>query len=203
MGVVFAHLAVTAVRSDAAFGQHHGLAGGDPELVAVYVKEYHEEHARRVKEARKLSSRTERKLADAIATIERLVAAIASGAGAFKEVMDALAAAKAQRDGFVEQLAEMEALPVVALHPAITDDYRRQVAELHVALGDAAASPGAVPALRSLINRIVLTPKRDARGVEIKVEGRLAAIVALATGTAVPDELTAKLERVKGIEPSS
>ena len=34
-------------------------------------------------------------------------------------------------------------------------------------------------------------------------EGRLAGIVALATGQEAPETLTAKMERVKGIEPSS
>ena len=48
----------------------------DPELVAVYVKEHQEEHARRAKAARRLSSRIERKLSEATTKIERLVAAI-------------------------------------------------------------------------------------------------------------------------------
>ena len=101
-----------------------------------------------------------------------------------------------------EQLAQIEALPVVALHPTIADDYRKQVAELHTALADPEARAGAIPAIRSLIDRIILKPNPAGRGVEIEVEGRLSAIVALATG-AEPTEPTITVERVKGIEPSS
>lgn len=132
-----------------------------------------------------------------------MVEAIASGAGEFDEFKGALAKARAERDQAAEQLAEVEALPVVALHPTIAAEYRRQVEELHVALADPEARIQAVPAVRNLIDRIVLTPNPEARGVLIQVEGRLAAIVALATGREAPPPLTAKLERVKGIEPSS
>ncbi len=41
----------------------------------------------------------------------------------------------------------------------------------------------AVAALRALIDRIVLSPNPAGRGVAIEVQGRLAGIVALATGT--------------------
>ncbi len=72
-----------------------------------------------------------------------------------------------------------------------------------MALADPEASQQAVPALRDLIERIVLTPSSEGRGVSIRVEGRLAGIVALATGRELPVRLTVKDERVKGIEPSS
>ena len=75
--------------------------------------------------------------------------------------------------------------------------------QLQVALTDPEGSAPAITALRALIDRIVLTPNPDGRGVSIKVQGRLAGIVALATGEEPPEALTVKLERVKGIEPSS
>ena len=64
---------------------------------------------------------------------------------------------------------------------------------------DETANLGAVPACRSLINGIILSPKVGGRGVDVEVVGSQSAIVALATGKPVPDEVTAKLERVKGI----
>ena len=92
---------------------------------------------------------------------------------------------------------------MVALHPAIAADYRRQVAELQTALVDPDGSAQAIAALRALIDRVVLTPNLDGHGVSIEVQGRLAGIVALTTGREPPGPLTAKVERVKGIEPSS
>jgi len=70
----------------------------------------------------------------------------------------------------------------VALHPRIADDYRRQVADLNHALADPAARAEAIPALRNLIDRIVVLPRPNGRGVLLEVEDRLAAILALAGG---------------------
>jgi site-specific DNA recombinase len=93
-------------------------------------------------------------------------------------------------------------MPIVAMHPAIADNYRKQIASLDSTLISPDASSEAIPAVRSLIDRLVPTPNPLGRGVQIQVEGRLNAIVALATGAETPP-LTATVERVKGIEPSS
>jgi site-specific DNA recombinase len=94
----------------------------DPELVAIFVREYHDEHARRSIEARRSSAKLDRKVAEANAKIERLVAAISGGGAEFAEVKDALAQARADRDRAAAELLEIEALPVVALHPTIAAD---------------------------------------------------------------------------------
>jgi DNA invertase Pin-like site-specific DNA recombinase len=174
----------------------------DPELVKVYVEEYQRERARRTADARRQAGRLERKQADASAKIDRLVAAIAAGAGEFIEVREALAAAKVDLAAAQEQLAEIEAVPVVILHPSIAEDYRKQISELHEALLHPDARLTAVPAVRSLIDRVVLSENPLGRGVNVMVEGRLNAIVALATGS-TPVEPTITMERVKGLEPSS
>ena len=175
----------------------------DPELVEIFVSEYQAEYAKRSSQLRRERGSVERRLADASAKIERLVGAIASGAGSFDEVRDALAKARADRDAATAEMQDQDALPVVVLHPAIVADYRRQVENLQEALADPAASAQAGNALRALIDRIVLSPNPNGRGVVIAVEGRLAGIVALATGREPPESLTVKMERVKGIEPSS
>ena len=175
----------------------------DPELVAIFVAEYQAEYAKRAARMRRERGSVERRIATATATIERLVGAIASGAGSFDEVRDALAKSRAERDAAVAEQQEQDALPVVALHPAIAADYRRQVTQLQVALADPDGGAQAVTALRALIDRIVLTPNPTGRGVSIEVQGRLAGIVALATGHEPSEAVTVKVERVKGIEPSS
>ena len=175
----------------------------DPDLVEIFVAEYREEYAKRAVRLRRERGAVERRLAAATATIDRLVAAIASGAGSFEQVRDALGKARADYDAATAELQDQDAVPVVALHPAIVADYRRQVAALQAALADPEAGPQATTALRALIDRIVMTPNSDGRGVAIQVEGRLAGIVALATGNEPPEALTLKVERVKGIEPSS
>ncbi len=175
----------------------------DPDLVEIFVAEYREEYAKRAVRMRRERGAVERRLAAACATIDRLVAAIASGAGSFEQVRDALGKARDDHDAATAELQDQDAVPVVALHPAIVADYRRQVAALQAALADPEAGPQATTALRALIDRIVMTPNPEGRGVAIQVEGRLAGIVALATGNEPPEALTLKVERVKGIEPSS
>ena len=174
-----------------------------PELVEVFVTEYRAEYAKRTAHALRQRGTGERRLADANATIQRLVAAIGSGASAFEEVRNALVKARTDRDIALSELQDHDALPVVTLHPAIAADYRRQVATLQSALTNPAGNKEAASALRSLIDRIVIIPNPNGRGVTMEVEGRLAGIVALATGREPPETLTAKVERVKGIEPSS
>ncbi|WP_137899312.1 recombinase family protein [Sphingomonas sp. 2SG] len=183
----------------------HGLREQmlDPDLVAIFVKEYHEARARGLREERQNRTRYERRLAEASGKVDRLVAAISAGAGEFAEVREALQQARAERDGAQEALSEMEALPVVALHPAVVTSYRREVEELHAMFADPEAKAEAVPKLRSMIDRIVLVPAAEGRGVDISVEGRLAAMLAIAGGNAAPKPITVTMERVKGIEPSS
>ena len=95
-------------------------------------------------------------------------------------------------------------MPVVALHPTVAGDYREQVAALREALASEPESRlEVIPKIRALIDRVVVTPAKIGRGVDIALEGRLAAILALATGKTLPAETTVTLERVKGIEPSS
>lgn len=69
---------------------------------------------------------------------------------------------------------------------AVEADYRREVEKLH----------------RLLKDRIILIPAKAGRGVEIAVQGRLAAIIGMATGRPVMQECKFGMERVKGIEPS-
>lgn len=158
----------------------------DPELVSIYVHEYHQEYARRAGESRRASAQLEAKKADADRKVARLVAAIAEGGDEFPEIREALQKARADRDHAAAQLAEIEALPVVALHPGIADQYREQVARLNEALADPAARQEAGHAIRALIDRIILSPAQEGGGVDIEVKGKLASIVALATGEPAP-----------------
>ena len=82
-------------------------------------------------------------------------------------------------------------------------DYRAQVERLNEALADPKSRLEAIPALRELIDRIVVMPKPSGRGMRLEVEGRLAAIIDLATGKTALEERLLVMERVKGIEPSS
>ncbi|WP_237751485.1 recombinase family protein [Sphingobium sp. DC-2] len=176
----------------------------DPRYVAIFVKEYHEDLARRTAEIKAERSVLERKLRNATDKVKRLAAALAEGAGEFMEVREIMTKAAKERADAEEQLANLEALPVIALHPKIADDYREQIRALSDALaGNAEAQLEAIPRLRALIDTVTITPAKTPRGVEIEVSARLRAIIGLASGRPLDDELMFQVERVKGIEPSS
>jgi site-specific DNA recombinase len=165
--------------------QQHML---DPDLIEIYVREYHLEHARRSKELARDSERLKKRHREAVAKVERLVMAVADGADEFVEIREVLGKARADRDGLASQLEQIEQLPVVALHPTIIADYRAQVAKLNAALAEnPEARLEAIPKLRGLINSVQVQPKAtSAKGVTIEVTGRLNSMLALATGTDAP-----------------
>lgn len=154
----------------------------DPTVVSTYVREYHEELARQTRRARQRRGALERQLQAATAKVDRLVTAVAEGGGEFAEIRDALRAARSDRDRLAAELAEIDAIRVIALHPAIAEEYRRQVADLRTALAEPAARDAAIPVLRELIDRVILTPNPAGRGVLVEVKARLSAVVELATG---------------------
>lgn len=134
-------------------------------------------------EAQRERASVERRLAEAKRKVDRFVEVIGAGGREFAEIRDALAKARADRDQLAAQLAGIDAVPVIALHPGIADDYRRQVQALHEALHrNSAAQREAIPRLRALIDHVVLTPKAKGRGVDVAVVGRLDEVIGLATG---------------------
>lgn len=172
----------------------------DPAVVDVYVREYHQEYARRAADLTRERDRLTARHARAAAKVDRLVEAVATGADEFVEIREVLQRARAERDSLAAALAELDSMPVIALHPTIAADYRREVLNLHAALSANAESHlEAIPKLRSLIDRVEVFPAEQGRGVRIEVTGRLNSMIALATGQRLPDGSAIAVERVKGI----
>jgi len=164
----------------------------DPELVSVFVREYHQEYGRRSADRTRRRSKVEKRRDEAVAKVNRLVEAIANGADEFVEIRAVLAAAREDRDQLDAEMHEIDALPVIALHPGIAEDYRRQVRELARALtADEEVRLQTAPIVRGLIDRVILTPNSGLRGVNIEVFGRLASLLQLATGEAPPTAMYA------------
>lgn len=156
-----------------------------PERVAVAVKAYHEERVRLEREEAQTTRRHRKRAGELDRQIERLVSAIAAGAGDVPEVIDALHKAKSERASIAEQLGEAEADRVITLHPNIAASYRKAVADITgLIAGDEEENRAARRALRSLLDRVILTPRTDARGLEVEIEGRLAAMLDIGTGKA-------------------
>ncbi|MCA0208161.1 MAG: recombinase family protein [Proteobacteria bacterium] len=177
----------------------------DPDMVSAFVREYHLDYTRRAGEITGREAAIRAELSECEARIGRLVAAIADGGGAFAEIRQALSGATAERDALQGELADLDTLPVVALHPQIAERYRAMVRDLATAMDNPEALKVAAPELRALIDTILITPAKAEKGVDIQIVGRLANMIAMATGapmnTAAPSG-TLTMERVAGIEPA-
>jgi site-specific DNA recombinase len=159
----------------------------NPQLVSTFVAEYHAEFARRSSQQRHQNGQLERKLADANAKIGRLIVAIAEGGQEFSEIKEALVALRLQRDQLNHDLQEMKAGAVITLHPKIAETYQQQVAQLTTALTiDDETRLKTHSIIRRLIDQVIVRPSDAERGVIIEVSGRLASILALATGEEMP-----------------
>ncbi|MEK9212284.1 recombinase family protein [Sphingomonas sp. 2378] len=158
-----------------------------PEAVKAYVQEYHREHARLTADTGKARAQLTRQLADADRKLANLVAAIADGGGAFSELRNAMATARETRDRLAQELASIDAIPVLQLHPGLADRYRREVEELEMLLADKVTKLEAMPRIRALISEIIVTPSDAKRGVAVEVRRKADEMVKLASGVPLRD----------------
>lgn len=161
-----------------------------PELVAEVTQAYHLERARADRQSAEQARHSRKRIDELGRKVDNLVAAIAAGAGDVPEVVAALQAARAERDQLTEQTGGYEAANLITLHPKFAEAYRAAVETLtdHLAAaGDDADAREVRRAIRALIDRIILTPRESARGMDIDLEGRLHAMLALATGQPAPE----------------
>jgi site-specific DNA recombinase len=83
--------------------------------------------------------------------------------------------------------------PAIRIHPNMAEIYRLKVAELEVALNDDSIKAEAGDILRSLIDRVVLSPVANAPdGIEAQLHGDLAAILALSNDDGRKQKLPAE-----------
>jgi len=137
---------------------------------------------------------------------EHLIQAIKDGVPA-SEVKDDLARVAARREE-LEAMLDGKQEEQVLLHPQMAGHYRQQVAKLTAVLNDDANRAEAADIIRSLVDRIALTPNRDGK-LDIDLFGDLAGILALAANKDRPlDESDPSVQQVKvvagaGFEPAT
>ncbi len=136
-----------------------------------------------------------------------MVDAICNGAPA-EQVRDRMWEIDARQKELEAFLANAKEEPVL-IHPEMGRYYREQVTALSEALGDEAYRTEAVAIIRSLVDKIVLTPTEidGKKTVVIDLHGELAGILSLASNAEKPlDENDFSVEFIKlvageGIEP--
>lgn len=121
----------------------------------------------------------ERQLAETERALAGIVRVIEGGAWS-DTLRDRLAELETRKVALTAKLAGTETPAPVTLHPAAAEIYRREVADLEVALNDPEIKGEAVEVLRGLIDKIVLIPDEDAPDeLRAELHGDLAEILAL------------------------
>ena len=146
-----------------------------PELVEVFVTEYQAEVKRLLRSSAQGRASQQRQLQDAQRKIDGIVRAIEDGAysAALKERLAKLEHQKAQLQTAIDSVT----MPEIHLHPKLPDIYRKKVEKLEEALNSESLRDEAMALVRSLVDRIVLTPLGD--GLKAELRGDLAAILAM------------------------
>ena len=156
----------------------------DPELFARFCEAFTQEMNRLRMEGRAGIAGAEAEVAKIDRELAKLLTAIKSGGPieAIVEDMKRLEGRKAELRTF---LAEAEEPPPL-LHPSMALQYRKRVQQLYEALQDEEEEKRieAADILRSLVDKIVLTPVDDK--VEIDVQGDLAGILEVSAQTKNP-----------------
>jgi site-specific DNA recombinase len=178
----------------------------DPALLAEFCDEYtrHLNKLRTEKNASLVAARGE--LARLTKQRENIIQAIKDGVPA-TEVKDDLACLVKRREELEALLFGTKEEPVL-LHPNMAAEYRKQVANLTQVLHRDESRGEAVDILRSLVDRIELSPNQQGQ-LEIDLYGDLAGILTLAGRKKTPiDQNDKSVQQVKvvagvGFEPTT
>ncbi|MBI0475267.1 hypothetical protein D9601_07875 [Sphingomonas sp. MA1305] len=105
------------------------------------------------------------------------------GVGDYAEMKARLAAALAERAEIDREAEEGAVVLEAAMHPNLAEAYRRNVDRLTEVLTETDMEAGdARQAIRNLIELITAEPRREGRGLDLIVHGRLAQILHVANG---------------------
>ena len=155
-------------------GLRHRLM--DPALFKEFVTEFHREINRLRAEESVQRTSTRDEVARIDRRLKRLVDVVLETDGppaAMLDEMRVLEARKTELEGLIESQDEPEPL----VHPNLAEVYRRKVAALNEALDDETTRDEAMDLIRSLVEKISLTPEEGQ--LRIDLMGELAGILAL------------------------
>jgi site-specific DNA recombinase len=155
--------------------RHHLM---HPDLVKIFVDEFHREVNRQAAEQDGRRNRIERDLEKTERDIRRVIEAIKAGVpgAALKDEMTTL---EARRIDLLNQL-EGTPPPMPRLHPNIAEVYRQKIANLGEPLNEERTCVEAAECIRELIEEVRLVPKNGE--LRIELYGELAGLINLANG---------------------
>ena len=174
-----------------------------PESIAQFVTEYSTERARLHTADRHNRYEISRKISQAKQRIERLVDAIADGL-ATGATRNRLIAEEAECARMEQELSCMEARTrsVIELHPRAIARYQERVAALTSVLSDGNPDRAtAITIIRSLVDRIEVTPLNGRGQVALTAHGLIAGLIDYATRKQAVNGSAVLMVAGEGFEP--
>jgi site-specific DNA recombinase len=169
-----------------------------PELFKAFADAFVQELNRLNREEAGKAGRLQAELAQVERQIERLVDAIAGGADA-RALNARIKTLEARQQEVSDAIEAAPATSKPLLHPNLAELYRRKVADLATAINAPECRDEAFELIRSLIDRVVLTP--DDGQLRVDLQGDLAGILALceegARGRKPAASVEARAEQIK------
>ncbi|MDJ0447107.1 recombinase family protein [Methylocystis sp. JR02] len=172
-----------------------------PELLAEFVRAYHEEQQRLSGQQAHGRAKAETRLVEVRRQLERLVDAIAAGGAAFEAVRGKMEALEQERRALEARLTEApEASAPIMLHPQAVTRFRQALADLAGAVQS--DRPLAHEAFRELVDQVIVHPAPKGEEPKIKIVGKLAALLDLrGLGSPVKNAVGGLLVAEEGFEP--
>jgi site-specific DNA recombinase len=152
----------------------------EPRLVEEFIREFVEETNRLHAEARQSSRQHETRLARVERSIAAVIKSIEDGAWSDtpKERLAALESEKVEVTARLRASQAEGPTNVVEFHPGLPVLYRQKVEQLQTSLKDETLRREAMAILRTLIEKVIVTPSES--GVEVTLYGELGALLELA-----------------------
>jgi hypothetical protein len=165
------------------------------ELIADYVRSYHEERQRLAGRESRDRARLEVRVGDLTAEMRRIVDMVGKGGALFEDVRERMQEIDDERKRLRAQLdAEAPARPIT-IHPKAVTSFRAALADLRGVYDERPANALAHAAFRQLVQKIVVRPAPRGAQPQIEIVGRLAALLDL-KGLGGPLQATAARERI-------
>lgn len=178
-----------------------------PDMIAEYVRTYHDERQRLASEAIGNRARLERRLASNDREAEKITDYLIKGIGNVARLDARAKELMAEEEALRCELAASPEPPMpLSLHPAILVRYEEQLERLQQAIDDGlrAGDTEAAEALHDLVETVTVFRDRSRLGgVEVEISGRLNALLG---EDAFPNRRKAvwgKLVAAEGFEPST
>ena len=180
---------------------------GNERLIDEFTDEFKRELARLRKEGQGAKRRRLKELQDVERGIRRCLDFITGGDGDPGSVRDQLRRLEARKREIDADLRTQQQGMEIAIHPNLPDLYRKKVAKLHQALQHDATHAQVVETIRSLVDRIEVSPGPERGRCEVTIVGALARILAFAhentTAASAGDGGTFLMVAGVGFEPTT